>query len=219
MLIFLMKIKSSNKKSNKTIAIILDAATRIFAQYGFDGARMDTIAQAAGINKATIYYHLGGKKALYTAVLHTVFSEHATLIAEQVSVCTSARERLRVIFGALHRLIYETPHINAIVMYEMASGGRNFPDIVAEDFTKIIGLTADALKEGHRKGELAAAHPMVIYLMAIAPMAYYEKIFSGLHKPLVSGSKNYNVPVISSEKFAKQLETFILKALNERDTP
>ena len=44
-------------KSDKTITLILDAATRIFAQYGFDGARMDAIAKAAGINKATIYYH------------------------------------------------------------------------------------------------------------------------------------------------------------------
>lgn len=199
------------------MALILDAATRIFAQYGFDGARMDAIAEAAGINKATIYYHLGGKKALYTAVLHTVFSEQAALIEDQVSACKTVEEKLRVIIGALRRLIYETPHISAIMMYEIASGGRNFPDILTEDFTDIIGLTADVLQEGHRAGQLAAAHPMVIYLMTIAPMAYYEKIVSGLRKPLESGSQMRNIPVISFEKFAEQLETLMLKALKERD--
>lgn len=205
-------------KSDKTIALILDAATRIFAQYGFDGARMDTIAKEAGVNKATIYYHLGGKKALYTAVLHTVFSEQAALITKQVSACGTAEEKLRVIFNALRRLIYDTPHINAIMMYEMASGGRNFPDILTEDFTQIIGLTADVLQEGQRMGQFSAAHPMVVYLMTIAPMAYYEKIVSGLQKPLASGSKTRNVPVICIDEFAEQLETFMLKALKERHT-
>lgn len=52
--------------------------------------------------------------------------------------------------------------------------------------------------------------------MTIAPMAYYEKIINGLQKPLESGSKTRNIPVISFEEFAKQLETIILKALKER---
>lgn len=203
----------SDSKSHKTMARIIEAATRHFARHGFDGARMDTIAGDAGVNKATIYYHLGGKKALYTAVLHAAFDERAAHIAEQVKTATTAERKLKVIFRGLRRLISDTPHISAIMMREVASGGRNFPEILLDDFSRIIGLTAEVLGQGHNSGQWGAAHPLVVYLMAIAPMAYYEKIDTGLKKFLVSGSDDHNVPVISFQEFADQVETLIVKAL------
>ena len=200
-------------KSEETIARIMDAATQHFARHGYEGARMDLIANEAGVNKATIYYHLGGKKKLYTAVLHAVFSDYAKLMAGQVDATPSPEEKLKVILRALRKLVYDYPHINAIMMYEVASGGRNFPDILTDDFTQIIGLTADTLQMGHASGHTAEIHPMLLYLMAIGPLAYYEKIVHGLKKPLTTGSKARNVPVLSFDEFAQQLETVLLKAL------
>lgn len=46
-----MKIRNSDK----TGALLLEAAARIIAQCGFDGARTDTIVKAAGMNNASIY--------------------------------------------------------------------------------------------------------------------------------------------------------------------
>ena len=43
---------------------ILDAAEAEFARKGFEGARIDAIANAAGVNKALIYYYFKGKRAL-----------------------------------------------------------------------------------------------------------------------------------------------------------
>jgi AcrR family transcriptional regulator len=48
---------------------ILAAATRVFAQKGFDGARVDAIARAAKINKERLYHYFGDKDGLFTAVL------------------------------------------------------------------------------------------------------------------------------------------------------
>jgi len=53
---------------------ILEAAKLQFAELGVDGARTDSIARAAGVNKALLYYYFGSKEALYGAVLDDVFS-------------------------------------------------------------------------------------------------------------------------------------------------
>jgi len=45
----------SRGKPEETRAAILQAAVREFAQAGISGARTDTIAQAAGVNKALLY--------------------------------------------------------------------------------------------------------------------------------------------------------------------
>jgi TetR/AcrR family transcriptional regulator len=43
---------------------ILKAARALFARKGFDGARVDEIAETAGVNKALIYYYFDGKRAI-----------------------------------------------------------------------------------------------------------------------------------------------------------
>jgi TetR/AcrR family transcriptional regulator len=48
---------------------ILDAAEEIFADKGFDGAKVQEIADAAGVNKAMLYYYFGSKDDLLIAVI------------------------------------------------------------------------------------------------------------------------------------------------------
>src|ERR1035437_2796758 len=62
-------------RRGETRAAILASAARIFAQSGVDGARMDAIASAAGVNKAMLYYYFKSKDLLYSAVLENHFKE------------------------------------------------------------------------------------------------------------------------------------------------
>src|SRR4051794_33723389 len=64
----------SRGKPEETRREILDAAIQEFASEGVAGARTDSIAQAAGVNKALLYYYFGDKETLYVAALEAVFS-------------------------------------------------------------------------------------------------------------------------------------------------
>lgn len=48
---------------------LLDAGVRQFAEHGFDGARMDAIANDAGVNKERVYRYFGNKHTFFEAVL------------------------------------------------------------------------------------------------------------------------------------------------------
>jgi AcrR family transcriptional regulator len=50
-------------------ALIVEAAGRLFGEYGYDAARLDDIAAAAGVTKPILYRHFAGKQALYLALL------------------------------------------------------------------------------------------------------------------------------------------------------
>ena len=54
---------------------ILQAAAAEFAAKGLAGARVDSIAEASGCNKAMIYYFFKNKEALYLAVLEHAYSD------------------------------------------------------------------------------------------------------------------------------------------------
>jgi AcrR family transcriptional regulator len=55
---------------------ILAAATRLFAEHGYRGASIRTIAAAAGITEAAIYRHFEGKVDLYEAVIRNKAQQH-----------------------------------------------------------------------------------------------------------------------------------------------
>lgn len=59
----------------KTEEKILEAAKKIFVEKGLDGARMQEIANEAGINKALLHYYYRSKNQLFEAVYEQVFME------------------------------------------------------------------------------------------------------------------------------------------------
>src|SRR3954462_12565962 len=54
---------------------LLTAAREEFARHGLAGARVDEIAERAGVNKQLVYHYFGDKDALYLAVLEWVYEE------------------------------------------------------------------------------------------------------------------------------------------------
>jgi TetR/AcrR family transcriptional regulator len=62
-------ITTRERNPERSRARILDAALDEFAERGFAGARVESIARRAGLNKQLISHHFGGKEALYRAVL------------------------------------------------------------------------------------------------------------------------------------------------------
>ena len=54
---------------------LLTAARLEFARHGFAGARVDEIAERAGVNKQLVYHYFGDKDALYLAVLEWVYAD------------------------------------------------------------------------------------------------------------------------------------------------
>jgi AcrR family transcriptional regulator len=54
--------------------LILDCAEQVFAERGFGGATMQTIADQAGLPKANLHYYFVSKEALYRRVVERIFN-------------------------------------------------------------------------------------------------------------------------------------------------
>lgn len=75
--------ESGERRGDKTREAILTAAEFMFAEHGFDGARIDAIAEVSGFNKTLIFRYFGDKLGLYTAVLRRIDRE-VSLLQEQL---------------------------------------------------------------------------------------------------------------------------------------
>ena len=78
---------------------LIEVATGLFAEHGYDGTSIEAVLTAAGVSRGALYHHFAGKEALFTAVLEAL-SEHITAqLTEIISGCTDPVDALRT--GAL----------------------------------------------------------------------------------------------------------------------
>src|SRR5678815_1214195 len=63
------------RDADRSQSTILAAARDEFAEFGLGGARMDRIAERAGLNKRLIYYYFSDKEALFQAVLEQAYRD------------------------------------------------------------------------------------------------------------------------------------------------
>lgn len=160
-------------RKKKTVDRILSTAAKVFAESGFEGARVDDIAERAGVNKATIYYHIGDKKALYAQVLHDVFGDMTSLLISRVENATTPEEKLKAYIHSIGDTLKQHPYLPPIMMREVASGGTYFPDIVATDIAIIIQLIEKILSDGHESGVLFNTNPLLLHFLVVGGFAFF----------------------------------------------
>lgn len=81
---------SPASRGERTRLAILDAAEQVFAERGFDGARLGEIAERVGIQRPAISYHFRDKRDLYQAVLRRLVGD----LFERTRAALSGRDPL-----------------------------------------------------------------------------------------------------------------------------
>ena len=74
---------------------IADVAVRVFLERGYDGASLDDVARAAGITKASIYYHVRSKEDLLARGVGRAFDALDAAMREPGAKQGGAEARLR----------------------------------------------------------------------------------------------------------------------------
>ena len=74
------KIPKTPKTPNESHERIVQAATLLFAEHGYHGVSARQIADAVGLNIATVHYHTGGKRELYLSVVRRLYEQEQALV-------------------------------------------------------------------------------------------------------------------------------------------
>ncbi len=121
--------------------LLLEASAIEFAQHGINGARIEKIADRAGVNKASIYTYFGKKDDLFAALLHSRLGE----LAERVVVRSSD---VPAYAGELFDFLCDNPEIARLFEQEgMHYAPDDVPDFArrADYFRNRVGIVRDGL--------------------------------------------------------------------------
>ncbi|WP_437395438.1 TetR/AcrR family transcriptional regulator [Flagellimonas lutimaris] len=174
-------------KDENTEEQILKAAKSIFQTKGMDGARMQEIADKAGINKAMLHYYYRSKQLLFEAVFKNAFSLLAPQLNAILNDDSSIEEKVKKFTSNYISFISKHPYLPNFIIQELNRNpnfvlslkeNKNFPNI--EKFKKQVD-------EEVSKGILKpiSAEQLFINIVAL-------NIFPFVAKPLIMAFTNIN---------------------------
>lgn len=152
---------------------LLEAASAEFAARGFDGARVDRIADGARVNKAMLYYHFEDKSDLYREVLRDMFTSVAARLHEELSAAGTPEERLHRYIRAIARETAARPHYPRIWLREMAEGGQHLDVTIMRSIGAILGVLDALLRDGQAAGAFRVVPPIIVQMSLVAPLLLF----------------------------------------------
>jgi len=194
-------------------AAILKAAVAEFAREGVAGARTDSIARSAGLNKALLYYYFKDKEGLYQAVLDEVFSGVRIAIQNALDQDLPPRERLKAYVEAHFNYIASKPLFPRVVQAEFLRSYRSpagLERLAKRYFLPIFAQLSALLEEGIRRREFRPVNVMHFTPLMVSVIVSYF-ITAAPVITIVTGADPF-APELLSERRAAVLD-FITAAL------
>jgi len=170
---------------------ILNAAEQVFAEHGFDGARIDAIAAASGYNKSLIFQYFGDKLGLYSAVIRRADEQTRDLQAQILAALlesnvTSDAEQFRTAVETYMRAYFDylvkNPRVMRIFLWEMAEGWQTYAKIITprdfEDVEQFRPVLERLQKSGVLRSDFDAMAQVIvvdfIYLFYLACLPLFQ---------------------------------------------
>ena len=195
---------------------ILAAATEIFADLGVEGARMDRIASLAGVNKASIYYNIGNKEALYDRVLNQMYESGFSGLHQKLASNKTSEEKLAVYVAHLAAAIKQNPGIPRIMMREQVTQGRHLPDSFAKNIVAMLEILNSILESGIQEGVFEKVDTLCIHFMILG-MLMFEITSAPIRNKKSAFLTHYRSgPELLPQTMVDQITRYILKAVKKK---
>jgi TetR/AcrR family transcriptional regulator len=192
---------------------IFDAATEVFEEKGMAAARMQDIANRAGINKALLHYYFRTKEHLFDAVFETLakkmFKKFSPIFEENISL----EEKIRFFFREHINFLKDNPRLPGFILNEINHHPERLKKLMKNIDIKSIWLNVLKLHkdELHKYAITEDNLPQILTAMAsltvfpFAAKGIFETIFDKI-------GVDFNKYIEARKEFAAE---FVIKALRK----
>jgi AcrR family transcriptional regulator len=160
----------NTKTDYSTEQRILNAARKVFFRKGFAGARMQDIADEAGINKALLHYYFRNKETLFAMILSEALSKLIPTVSGIFGAEGSFDAKIRAFVDAYITMAMENPFLPLFVLNSLHAGLDNE---VTSSFRDMVGQmpfqrVREAIAQAIRKGEIRPIDPQQLIMNTIS---------------------------------------------------
>jgi len=157
-------------------AEILQGAMEEFIEFGKKGARMQSIADRAGVNKALLHYYFSTKENLHKEVLRRVLEKGFSQISQSLEIPMEPADQIRSLIHSYFEFFRKFPELPKLMIHEITSS----PQEVAEFFGKLFSENpnypmafAEVIREGIARKQFRPVDPRQFLITTVSAIIFF----------------------------------------------
>jgi TetR/AcrR family transcriptional regulator len=201
-----MRLKDDTSTEQK----ILNAARKIFVDKGLDGARMQDIAEEAGINKAMLHYYFRSKDKLFETIFNELAGEFLPKIFAIMRADIPLFEKIEKFCEAYIQQEIKTPYVPMFIIKEVNRDPNALIKRILSTQQPPLGDVIAQIKSEIAKGTIRHIEPVELLLNTLSLC-----IFPFLVRPMVQTITGMDVPTFNAvmERRATTVSKMIIDSI------
>jgi TetR/AcrR family transcriptional regulator len=158
--------------------LILEAAMDEFIAHGWSGARMQSIADRAGINKTLLHYYYRSKENLYERIVYRTMEFFFGSVLKSVTGEKDFEGFLKTFINTLIDVAADNPRLPMFIMQELSRGGASVLAILNEVLNKsdppVTAIMLRNINQAIQNGEIRKVNPVQLIMTLLGSCLYFS---------------------------------------------
>lgn len=190
---------------------ILDVATRLFAERGYEGTSMNDVAERVGMRKASLFYHFATKDALYEAVLDRLVASIGAALGAAYAGEGSFAARLEQSADVVTATLGAHPFAARLLLRETMDWGPVIRGKLRDGILGVLEAGAAFLRAGQEAGEFVDGDAKQLVLTALG--THFLPFALGQLVEHYTGTAPFSAEFVAARRVAvrRQVRDMLLK--------
>ena len=149
---------------------IIEEATHLFGQHGFEGTSIQAVADAVGIRKPSLLYHFNSKETLRREVLEALLSRWKNEIPRLLTAGSSARNRFSSTITTFVQYFLEDEDRARLMLREFLDQPETMRQLFRQHLSSWATLITDYIHMGQQLGSIKKTVDPQSYIIQIITM-------------------------------------------------
>ena len=195
------------KKSVITQNKIADAAREMFLEKGFDGVKMQELADRAGVNKGLLHHYFKNKQSIFDEVFAQAVDQLFGKLQESLAMKGGIETKINSIVDAYFDMLIANPKLPIFVFFEL---NKN-PNKVQELFNmQRVSMLIEGLQKDNKKiDDKNAIH----ILLTIVSLSVFPFMARPMVLKMVKNEDNFSRLIDERRPMVKLLVSNLVKSL------
>ncbi|HTE54852.1 MAG TPA: TetR/AcrR family transcriptional regulator [Kofleriaceae bacterium] len=158
---------AESRSSSLTPEQIIAAATRLFAARGYDGASLQDVADAVGIRKQSLLYHMPSKEELRRRVLDALLARWNDVLPRLLMAATSGEGQFDAVVTETLRFFTEDPDRARLLLREILDRPADVQALIATHIAPWVEVVSSYIRKGIERGTVPPDVDPPAYVLSV----------------------------------------------------
>ncbi|MEZ4226545.1 MAG: TetR family transcriptional regulator [Polyangiaceae bacterium] len=174
---------------------ILTAATRLFAERGYDATSLQTLADSVGIKKPSLLHHFESKDELRKAVLDDLLARWRETLPRLMLAATAGQGQFDAVTREIVDFFAEDTNRARLLIREALDRPEDMRRRLRRHVAPVVANLADTVRLGQERGQLRDAADAEAYLFQAIILLVCGSVFSESFSPLMPKNSERGAPL------------------------